>query len=150
MSELDNFIRFVRGAHGVRRFDVRWKDRRYPDDPAARRAVEMAAKVFVGGAYYTDFATSIYPFAYLPANLRLHENETLDVTRHEAVHVIDHHKHPLRFPLTYVTPLAPWRAEWELRGYAQTMIALKERTGAVRPKDIDKIVELFKGRSYGW
>jgi len=76
-----------------------------------------------------------------------------EILRHEYIHMRDHKKHPVWFPLSYVLVLPAvftMRAHWEFRGYAASMLAHYERYGDIPDRVIDNITKHFVYNSYFW
>lgn len=138
----------------VPRFEIRWKDQRYSDDPWRRRLVEAVGQLFAGrSSFFREYVTTIYPFVYYPGSYRGDETRVLRALRHERVHLLDQQAHPVWFPLSYVFVLPfvfTMRSHWELRAFAQNLIDVKEHHGYV-PEGIALGLErLLTGRPYGW
>jgi hypothetical protein len=74
--------------------------------------------------------------------------------RHEAVHARDFARVGPLLWLTYVLPFPvgplSLRWWWELRAYRESLRALGELHGELRPADVEWAVRQFTGRAYLW
>jgi hypothetical protein len=74
--------------------------------------------------------------------------------RHEAVHARDFARFGVLFWLTYVLPFPvgplSLRWFWELRAYRESLRALRELHGELRPADLAWATRQFTGRGYLW
>lgn len=131
----------------------------YKDDPPDtmpwwHRVAHRLGRVFVP-EYDTRFTTVIHSIIYLPTGTResfqRRPQRWYPTLRHEFIHLKDFQRFSIWMGVSYVL-LCPafWtmRAFWELRGYAQGMIFLMERDGAVPDRELDRLAEIFSGRAY--
>jgi len=73
------------------------------------------------------------------------------ILRHEMAHMLDREAHPVWFPLSYVLffpTLYTMRAEWEWRGYTQTMMVDFERYGEISDEQINRIAKIMTSGGY--
>ena len=145
---------------------VDWMQREIPgcrvafkDDPPEtivwwHRVSHFFARL-VSPDYDKRFTTVIYPVIYLPVGTReswsAQPERFYGTLRHEFVHLKDFQRFGVWMGASYLALLpAFWtmRAFWELRGYAQNMIFLRESAGSVPDEQIDRLVEIFGGRDY--
>lgn len=133
-------------------FELRLKGTRYPNDPWYRKIIEKTAKIFCP-TYESDFATTMYPYVYVPV-MWLHDPRNLyETLRHEYIHLRDSKKYGPLFQLSYIAVLPAiltMRAFWERRGFAQNLIYNVEQDGKVGEDTIQWMLPLFTGISYAW
>lgn len=114
----------------------------------------LSCILFFNKKFMTDYATTIGSTVYLPEDAKEWSQERIDsILVHEYIHVLDYKKEKLLFVLKYLFPQilfplallilpfnwivglflaivfvlplpAPWRTNYEIRGYTMTLIAL--------------------------
>lgn len=132
-------------------FEVRYKNKKYNDDPWRRYIIDFFGKLILGDKFLNRFATTIYPYVYLPD--RWDENTLYKVLRHEYVHLLDEKKYGWLYRLSYVLALPSvftMRSYWELRAYRETLRVYKEQYGYIPSYAIDFITSQFTGPNYLW
>ena len=75
--------------------------------------------------------------------------------RHELVHIRDARTYPVWFQVSYTLlpiplGLAYFRADWEFRAYAQTLIVTYNQYGSIDEEMIQQIVKHFTDHLYFW
>lgn len=77
------------------------------------------------------------------------------ILRHELVHIRDAKRFPVWFQLSYTLlplplGLAYFRADWEFRAYAQTLIVTYNQEGSIPEDLIQAVIGHFTGHLYFW
>lgn len=131
----------------------------FKDDPPGsmpwrHRAAHALGRLLVP-EYTRRFTTVLYPAIYFPAGTRAgyarDPSPWYATLRHEYVHLRDVRRWPLLMPLTYLLVLpvgVTGRAYWELRAYVQSMVVCRELGMPLDDAYLERLVELFSGRSY--
>lgn len=138
-------------------FKIAYKDDSPEEMPWWHRVVHGLGRRIVPG-YDRNFTTVIAPVVYLPVGRRGVYGERpwewYETMRHEFVHLRDARDYPLWMPLSYLCFPLPvgWTARgfWELRGYTQTMLVRWEGGMGLGGVFMERLVEIFSGRDYGW
>ena len=131
-------------------FEVRLKRKKYAGDPWYRPIADSVARV-ITPTYDTEFATTMYPYIYVPEGWIGHWAQMYGTLRHEYIHLRDIQKYGFLFKASYLAVLPSVftaRAEWEYRGFAQNIIGDVEREGKVPQERITRLLEHFTGRNY--
>lgn len=131
----------------------------FKDDPAAsmpwhHRLAHALGRLAIPD-YSRRFTTVLYPVIYLPAGTRggyvRDPGQWYATLRHEYVHLRDIQRWPVLMPLSYLFVLPAGisaRAWWELRAYTQSMVVSLELGHPLDDAYLERLVELFAGRSY--
>lgn len=103
--------------------------------------------------FMSYFITVMFGKVYMPRQF-IGIPASVDILRHEVVHLRDMKKFPILFELSYILFPLPiiftMRAFWEFRGYCESIRAIYDRYGYVSEKSIDFFVEQFTSSSYLW
>lgn len=146
-EELDRLVAHIEAC--VPGFELRYKAMKYLDDPWQRAVIDRVAPIFAED-FFRNYATTVYPFVYVPSNWA-HDYQLLyRILRHEFIHLMDEQRYGLWFTSSYVAvapTLITMRAYWERRGYAQTLVEIHERRG-IKQHDIDFVVSQFTSKNY--
>lgn len=149
-QKVEDFKKYI--ASKIPGFEIRLKGKHYSDDPWYRRPAEFFVK-FLVPTYDYFFATTMYPFVYVPEHWLKSPNTMYGTLRHEYIHLRDEQKYGWWYKLSYIL-LAPilftMRSFWERRGYTQNFIRDYERHGVVRQQTIDWAAKNFTGSNYAW
>lgn len=138
------------------RFEIRFKDQKYPNDPWFWRlrwwVICTVAGIFAP-TFHTEFYTMVYPHVWCPPSARGKDKVIARALRHERVHWLDRYYYGLWFSFSYVMLLpflVTMRAYWEERGYVQNFIMAKETHGQIPIETINWVTKQFTSSAYGW
>lgn len=99
------------------------------------------------------FITVMFGKVYMPREF-IGLPASVDVLRHELVHLRDMKKYPILFELSYILFPLPviftMRSFWEYRGYCESILAISDRYGYISKHTIEFFVAQFTGPSYLW
>lgn len=150
LSRVKQFEKYIQNK--VPGFEVRLKGITYPDDPWYRPITEKVARFFCP-TFDTDFATTMYPFVYVPKAWLKYPNTMYSTLRHEYIHLRDEQKYGWIYRLSYILLLPAvftMRSFWERRGYTQNLIQNFEKHGKVGDDNIKWIISNFTSDTYAW
>ena len=123
------------------------------ESPLMKFIYNITLMRFWNKQFMSRFITVMFGKVYMPKQY-IGSHASIDILRHELVHLRDMKKYPVLFELTYILFPLPTvftlRAFWEYRGYCESIRAINDRYGYVPVKTIEFFVEQFTGPSYLW
>lgn len=132
--------------------------------------------LFFNKAFMTNYTTTIGHTVYTPSSWEsLNEIVQSTILFHESIHIFDNDRYGFLFPLSYLFPQclsilallsffnvwfllfllfllpipAPFRKDWEVRGYSMSILAYSTFTGWGIP-DTKKMADNFTNGNYYW